>query len=343
MVSALLREMEMQREYLSGETIETIYFGGGTPSLLPSAQLESLLVGVSKNFTLAQSLEITLEANPDDLSPLLLKDLRAIGFNRLSIGIQSFDESVLIFFNRAHNAAQSITCIENARQAGFDNISIDLIYSIPQQSLAEWKENIVKAISLRPEHISAYALTIEDKTVLGHRQKKGLLQPLAENESAFQVELLIVELEGAGYIQYEISNFCRPGFYSKHNTSYWQQKKYVGLGPSAHSYDGITRQWNVASNHAYLNSIKKGALSFEKEVLTRSNKINEYIFTTLRTRWGCSVPYLTEVFDFTLDQRKLDKYTKQGLLRTENRTIFLTAKGKLLADHIAMDLFVDAG
>jgi oxygen-independent coproporphyrinogen-3 oxidase len=343
MVSALLKEMEMQREYLSGETIETIYFGGGTPSLLSSAQLESLLVGVSKNFTLAQSLEITLEANPDDLSPLLLMDLRAIGFNRLSIGIQSFDESVLIFFNRAHNAAQSITCIENARQAGFDNISIDLIYSIPQQSLAEWKENIVKAISLRPEHISAYALTIEDKTVLGHRQKKGLLKPLAENESAFQVELLIVELEGAGYNQYEISNFCRPGFYSKHNTSYWQQKKYVGLGPSAHSYDGITRQWNVANNHAYLNSIKKGALSFEKEVLTRSNKINEYIFTTLRTKWGCSVPYLTEVFDFTLDQRKLDKYTKQGLLRTENRTIFLTAKGKLLADHIAMDLFVDAG
>lgn len=343
MVTALLKEMEMQREYLSGETIETIYFGGGTPSLLSSAQLESLLVGVSKNFTLAQSLEITLEANPDDLSPLFLMDLRAIGFNRLSIGIQSFDESVLNFFNRAHHAAQSITCIENARQAGFDNISIDLIYSIPQQSLAEWKENIMKAISLRPEHISAYSLTIEDKTVLGHRQKKGLLQPLAENESAFQVELLIVELEGAGYIQYEISNFCRPGFYSKHNTSYWQQKKYVGLGPSAHSYDGITRQWNVANNHAYLNSIKKGALSFEKEVLTRSNKINEYIFTTLRTRWGCSVPYLTEVFAFTLDQRKLDKYAKQGLLRTENRTIFLTAKGKLLADHIAMDLFVDAG
>lgn len=343
MVTALLKEMEMQREYLAGEPIETIYFGGGTPSLLSSAQLESLLAGASKNFTLAQSLEITLEANPDDLSPLLLKDLRSIGINRLSIGIQSFDESVLKFFNRAHNAAQSVTSIENARQTGFDNISIDLIYSIPQQSLPKWKENIRKAISLRPEHISAYSLTIEDKTVLGHRLKKGLLQPLPENESALQVELLMAELEGAGYIQYEISNFCLPGFYSKHNTSYWQQKKYVGLGPSAHSYDGITRQWNVANNYAYLNSIKKGALSFEKEVLTRSNKINEYIFTTLRTRWGCSVPYLAKVFDFTLDQQKLDKYTQQGLLQTENRTIFLTAKGKLLADHIAMDLFVDAG
>ena len=343
MVTALLRELEMQREYLAGETIETIYFGGGTPSLLSSAQLGSLLVGTSKNFTLAPSLEITLEANPDDLSPLLLKDLRAIGINRLSIGIQSFDEFVLKFFNRAHNAAQSVTCIENARQAGFDNISIDLIYSIPQQSLSEWKENIRKAISLRPEHISAYSLTIEDKTVLGHRLKKGLLLPLPENESALQVELLMDELEGAGYIQYEISNFCLPGFYSKHNTSYWQQKKYVGLGPSAHSYDGITRQWNVANNHAYLSSIQRGALSFEKEVLTRSNKINEYIFTTLRTQWGCSVPYLAEVFDFTLDQQKLDKYTQQGLLQIENRTILLTAKGKLLADHIAMDLFVDAG
>lgn len=342
-VTALLKEMEMQQEYLAGELIETIYFGGGTPSLLSSAQLESLLVGASKNFTLAPSLEITVEANPDDLSPLLLKGLRAIGINRLSIGIQSFDESVLKFFNRAHNAAQSVTCIENARQAGFDNISIDLIYSIPQQSLPEWKENIKKAISLRPEHISAYSLTIEDKTVLGHRQKKGLLQPLPENESALQVELLMDELEGAGYIQYEISNFCLPGFYSKHNTSYWQQKKYVGLGPSAHSYDGITRQWNVANNHAYLSSIQRGALSFEKEVLTRSNKINEYIFTTLRTQWGCGVPYLAEVFDFTLDQQKLDKYTQQGLLQIENRTIFLTAKGKLLADHIAMDLFVDAG
>jgi len=343
LINQLVTELALQKDYLQGELIETIYLGGGTPSLLTAQELELLFTSIQKNYQVATDVEVTLEANPDDLNSQKLNEMKVAGVNRLSIGIQSFDENVLKFLNRAHNAAEALGCVNAAHKAGINNISIDLIYSIPGQDEEMLQKNLAIALALRPNHISAYSLTVEEKTVFGRWASKGELLAMEEDQSAQQFELVMDSLTQNGYLHYEISNYCLPGFQSKHNTSYWKGKKYLGLGPSAHSYNGGTRQFNISNNHLYLKSIQKGIVPFEQEVLTNENKINEYLFTSLRTEWGCDLNYLAEQFGHDLaTQNKpyLNQLVASNLITLIDNTITLTRAGKLLADRIASDLFV---
>jgi len=288
--------------------------------------------------------EITLEANPDDLSIENLKMLKTAGVNRLSIGIQSFEDDILRFLNRAHSSVQAADCLKDARTVGFDNISIDLIYAIPDQNKILWKKNVELAIASSPEHISAYSLTIEEKTVFGSRLKSGKLRAEPDEEAALQMEILIDRLGQAGYEQYEISNFCKQGSYSRHNSNYWRQQKYLGIGPSAHSYDNVSRQHNIKNNSLYIKAIEQREIPFEKEILSRADHINEYLMTTLRTSLGCNLDYLIERFDFDLLESKKREFNlcqELHLLEKKDRTVVLTQKGKLLADKIASDFFVE--
>lgn len=344
LVDALCRELQLQRKYLRDASLETVYFGGGTPSLLTEAELAKILDTIHKNFLVRDHAEITLEANPDDLSRDKLKILKATGINRLSIGIQSFDDHVLQKLNRSHSSAQASECVDLARTVGFDNISIDLIYAIPSQNQVLWEKNIDKAISISPEHISAYTLTIEEKTVFGNWLKSGRLKVESDEAAASQMEILIERLGEAGYEQYEISNFCRTGFHSRHNSNYWKQQEYLGVGPSAHSYNKESRQYNIRNNSLYIRAIEKGQVPFEKETLSRTNQINEYLLTTLRTSWGCDLDYLSQYFDFDLPnsrKKELDQFQALQLLERRGQIILLTQKGKLLADKIAADFFVE--
>lgn len=341
---ALGTEVRLQKDYLNGEIVKTIYFGGGTPSLLASKELDKILNTISRHFNIDANPEITLEANPDDLTAEKLLDLIHVGVNRLSIGIQSFDAEVLKFLNRAHDAATALTCVSLARDAGFDNLSVDLIYSIPGQSNAAWKKNLEQVIQLSPEHISSYSLSIEEKTTFGHWQRTGKLKATEEELAAQQFEILMEELELAGYEQYEISNFSKPGCHSRHNSSYWEQQHYLGIGPSAHSYNGHTRQFNVLNNHLYIKSLAEDKISFELEILTAANKINEYIFTTLRTSRGCDLLKLKREHGYEIETKNpgyLNKIIQNKLVIVENDIIKLTRSGKLLADKIASDLFAE--
>jgi len=338
---AIAKELALQSKYLQGERISTLYWGGGTPSLLTEAELQIILDSVHKHFSVEEDLEQTLEANPDDLTKDKLVLLRSLGFNRLSIGIQSFDDEVLKFFNRAHSANEALKCMELARDAGFNNISIDLIYAIPGQSVEDWKKTTETALTLQPEHISAYSLTIEEKTVFGNWNKKGKLKPAEENDAALHFTTLMEMLEQNGYEHYEISNFCKPGFHSRHNSSYWKQTHYLGVGPSAHSYNSVSRQANVSNNSLYQKSIEAGIVPAEIELLTRENKINEYIFTTLRTAWGCDLSHLKENYGYDLASNGIvQKMKDQDWVNQQGTILFLTRKGKLLADQIASDLFI---
>jgi len=343
LVKAMVKELELQKEYLKQENISTIYFGGGTPSLLSADELQLLLDKIHTLHTVSPDTEITLEANPDDLSQEKLSNLRYLGINRLSIGIQSFDEQVLKFFNRAHNATEAIKCIEDSRKAGFHNLSLDLIYAVPGQSHEQWKENILTALKLQPEHLSSYNLTIEEKTAFGNWFKNGKLRPVEEEFAAEEFEILMDEMERAGYEHYEISNFCKPDFHSRHNSNYWKQEKYLGIGPSAHSYDGESRQFNVSNNVAYIKALNEGKLPFEKERLSQRDKINEYIFTTLRTSWGCDLNYLKKELAhdlISIQSTYLDQLLKDNLVIIAADKLKLTRKGKLFADKIASDLFI---
>jgi oxygen-independent coproporphyrinogen-3 oxidase len=267
-------ELKLQKGYLRDRVLSTIYFGGGTPSLLRQPELEIIFEGIHSIYSAVDRAEISLEANPDDLTKEKLAELRQLGINRLSIGVQSFDDAILKFLNRAHDSDEATRCIAAARSEGLNNISVDLIYAIPGQPQERWKKNIEKVLHLSPEHVSAYALTIEKKTAFGQQQKKGQLHPVSEEIAAEQFELLMDMMQAAGYEQYEISNFCRPGFHSRHNTSYWQQVPYLGIGPSAHSYDGESRQFNISNNSLYRKAIENNTVPCEREVLTRENRIN---------------------------------------------------------------------
>ncbi len=344
LISCMVKELSLQKDYLKGERLETIYFGGGTPSLLTTAEMETLLQAVHSNYPTITSPEITVEANPDDLTSEKLVALKQLGVNRLSIGIQSFDDAVLKFLNRAHDSYEAVRCVDDARVAGFNNISVDLIYAIPGQNQNTWEKNMRQALLLLPEHLSSYSLTIEEKTVFGKRQKKGTLHAVEEDLAAILFERLMDITQQAGYEQYEISNFCKPGFYSRHNSSYWKQKKYLGIGPSAHSYDGPSRQFNVSNNALYSKAIEQDNIPFEREVLTQENKINEYIFTTLRTVWGCDLEKVKLEFGvdlYRINQAYLGDLQEKGMAVMENQTLKLTRSGKLLADRIASDLFID--
>lgn len=341
---ALAAELSLQKNYLKGEELKTIYLGGGTPSLLSGEELEIIFTAIYAHYKVDSQPEITLEANPDDLTPEKLAELKHIGVNRLSIGIQSFDSDVLKFLNRAHDATAALNCVMLARDAGFDNLSIDLIYAIPGQDNSAWKKNLYQAISLSPEHISSYSLSIEKKTAFGQWLRSGKLKATDEEIAAQQFEILMEELENAGYEHYEISNFSKPRFHSRHNSSYWEQQHYLGIGPSAHSYNGHTRQFNILNNPQYIKSISDNRIPFEIEILTPANKINEYIFTTLRTNRGCDLQKLKLEHGYdikTVNPSYLDNIIHTKLAIMDNHILKLTRSGKLLADKIASDLFAD--
>ncbi|HEX8041001.1 MAG TPA: radical SAM family heme chaperone HemW [Chryseosolibacter sp.] len=343
MIRMMAEEILLQRDYLEGESLQTIYFGGGTPSLLDPSEVRLLLTAIFNSHPVSPGAEITLEANPDDLTLARLRDFKSVGINRLSIGVQSFDDEILTYLNRAHQARTAIESVDAAVKAGFENISIDLIYAIPGLTEQAWDRNLSDAIGLNPQHISAYGLTIEEKTVFGNWQRKGRLQPVAETLAAAQLERLMDRLSAAGYEQYEISNFAKPGFQSRHNSSYWRGVKYLGIGPSAHSYNLISRQFNVANNHLYLRSIKEGNVPCQVEILNRRDHVNEYILTTLRTDKGCNVTLLRRNFGYDLLGLHKD-YIRQlqshDLVTIEDESLRLTNAGRLLADKISSDLFL---
>jgi oxygen-independent coproporphyrinogen-3 oxidase len=343
LVDALCREIDLRQEYLKDEKISTIYFGGGTPSILNYSELEKISNKVKEHFEIAPNAEITLEANPDDLTLEKIKELKKAGINRLSIGIQSFFDEDLITMNRSHTASQAIAAVQNAKSGGINNISIDLIYGLPNLTKEKWAYNLEQAFKLDVLHLSAYCLTIEAKTAFNHFLKKGKITLPQEPETIGQFELLMLEAEKHNFIHYEISNFCKDGLQSKHNSSYWTNEFYLGIGPSAHSYNGISRQFNVANNAKYIKGINAGSPEVEIEILTEENKFNEYIMTRLRTAWGVSPGFISNGFgEETLNifLSGAEPYISSGHLQWKQDSLILTQKGKLLADKIASDLFV---
>ncbi len=343
LIDAMVSEMELRRNYLADPTIHTLYFGGGTPSMLRPEAIGKLIHAAHDLFEVAGQAEVTLEANPDDLSIEHLRALKSLGINRLSIGIQSFHDRVLAFLNRAHDGKTAIAAVDNARKAGFENISIDLIYGIPDVDTTAWMADIQQAINLAPEHISAYSLTIEPQTVFGHRASKGKLAAISDDISAAHLEVLAEQLEHAGFEQYEVSNFCKPGMESKHNSSYWKQHPYLGIGPSAHSYDLRSRQHNVANNHLYLRSLGQGVIPCETEALSHAEHVNEYLLTTLRTKWGSDLGMLHTRYGYNVMQLHtgfIQSLLTSRLAVVENDVLRLTRAGRLLADEITARLFL---
>jgi putative oxygen-independent coproporphyrinogen III oxidase len=342
MVQALLKEIRLQQNYLAGQQVSSIYFGGGTPSLLPVADLQALLQELRLLFNITPDVEITLEANPDDLTAEKLEELKSAGINRLSIGVQSFHEEDLRWMNRAHNSQQAMQCITLAKAAGFNNITIDLIYGGPTLTDEGWQENVQQAIALQVPHLSCYALTVEAGTALDSFIKKKKMAAVDPDKAARHFELLMHWMQAAGYEHYEISNFALPGWHSRHNSSYWQGKSYLGIGPSAHSFNGSSRQWNIANNATYIKSIQQGKVPFELETLTPAMALNEYIMTSLRTAAGCNLQWVAETFGGPL-RLQLEKASQQflqnGWMLREADTLRLTPQGKLFADGIAAELF----
>lgn len=339
---ALLKEIVMQQNYLQQEPVHTIYFGGGTPSLLSQQELEQIMAQLRQTFHIAAGAEITLEANPDDISAVQLTNWKQAGINRLSIGIQSFFEEDLLWMNRAHNAAQARHCIQLAREAGFYNISIDLIYGTPGLTDEKWRENVNTALAFDIPHLSCYALTVEPGTALQKMIDLHKKEPVDPEKQARQFLLLMQWLQEAGYEHYEISNFAKPGYASQHNSSYWAGTTYLGLGPSAHSFNGTSRQWNVANNAVYLQSIAAGKPAFDIENLTVTQRLNEYIMTALRTQTGLDTGYVAKHFgeaaSLQIDKSSYKYIASEKLLRKGN-LLQLTTEGKLFADGIAADLF----
>jgi oxygen-independent coproporphyrinogen III oxidase len=341
LVKALAIEASREKEYLAGEALDTIYFGGGTPSILEIGDLELLLTTIRKDYSITPGVEITLEANPDDISAEKLRAWRDLGINRLSIGVQSFFEEELRWMNRAHNAEQAINNLELARKE-FDNITIDLIYGSPLLTDEMWKQNVETAIEMDIPHLSCYALTVEEKTPLHKLINTSKAADVDNDKQARQFLLLMEWLREKGYEHYEVSNFAKPGFRSRHNSSYWKGQKYLGLGPSAHSYNGSERRWNLANNNVYLKSINEGTSQRELELLSPAQKLNEFVMISLRTMEGIDLDQLQE--QFGVDERRrieteVEKYVKHQLVQYDHPFVRLTDEGMLRADGIASELF----
>jgi oxygen-independent coproporphyrinogen-3 oxidase len=344
LVEAIVREIELRRAYLGpNATLETIYFGGGTPSLLTADELAQLFEAIHRHFVVAPQAEITLEANPDDLSDAKLRELQQAGINRLSIGLQSFYEPHLRLMNRAHTAGESTTAVRRAQDAGFENISIDLIYGVPAPGHHIWETDLANAFALGVPHVSAYALTIEPGTAFGHRLQKGTFKAAPDEFVATQFEALLVAMRAHGYEQYEISNFCQPGRESRHNSNYWHGVPYLGLGPSAHSYDGQNRQATLANNPQYVAAVlERGDVPVTLDVLSATDRANEYLLTTLRTARGCDLAHLRTHHGLDLPATRaayLAELQANGWATIQNEVLTLTDAGKLLADHITLELF----
>ncbi|PXX25944.1 oxygen-independent coproporphyrinogen-3 oxidase [Arenibacter sp. ARW7G5Y1] len=342
MISALIKELVLRKEEFKDEVVQTIYFGGGTPSVLDTAEIDLIIGAVYSNYTVVADPEITLEANPDDLSLDKIMELARSPINRLSIGIQSFFGEDLKMMNRAHNAKEAEDCIGLAIKY-FDNISIDLIYGIPGMTNERWISNIEKALDFGVPHISSYALTVEPKTALKTFIEKGLIPPVDDELAEAHFHILVRKLEEEGFVNYEISNFGKPAYFSRNNTAYWQGKKYLGIGPSAHSYDGIRRGWNINNNAKYIKALALNQLPMEVETLSITDRYNEYIMTGLRTIWGVSLDRIesdfgTEYLSYLV--QGADKRIADGLLYMENGNLLVSKKGKFLSDGIAADLFM---
>jgi oxygen-independent coproporphyrinogen-3 oxidase len=343
MVDAILIELELRRDYLQGQALGSIYFGGGTPSLLDLTDLEKIFNKINSLYQLLPDAEITLEANPDDLTPEKIRDLKNYTpVNRLSIGIQSFADADLQWMNRAHTARHAQACLEGVFAAGFQDITIDLIYGAPTTPDAQWAENLNIAMQYDLPHLSCYCLTVEEGTALGSFVRKGLQPPVDEERAARQFEYLVETMAQHGYEHYEISNFAKPGHYARHNSSYWNNESYLGVGPAAHSFDGISRQWNVANNAAYIKSMGEGKTCFEREVLTQTQRYNEYLMTAFRTIWGVEeakiqafgAPYSTSFTEM------VQPFLMSGTIERLGGNYRLSRAGKLLADRVVMELFV---
>jgi oxygen-independent coproporphyrinogen-3 oxidase len=343
LIAAMHKELDLRKDYLQGEKIKTIYFGGGTPSVLESDEIKRILDHIHRVFEVEKEAEVTLEANPDDLTPSMIRGLKESTVNRLSIGIQSFRDKDLKMMNRAHNASQADYAVKASQDGGFENITIDLIYSIPGLSMREWKMNLETAIQLHVQHISAYSLTIEPGTVFGNYQSKGKLIAVDQDFSGDQFLTMIETLNKAGFDQYEVSNFCLPDFESKHNSAYWNGARYLGIGPSAHSFDGESRQWNIANNSVYVRFLEKNEMNFEREILDERTRINEYIMTGLRTKWGIDNELLRSKYHFDLFkeyEEMIFELKHKGKLNIDESTMRLTKEGLLMADRIASDFFI---
>ena len=340
-VRAVCRELEMRKDYLEGEDIETIYLGGGTPSQLFREELEEIFNHIYKVYPVREDAEITLEANPDDLTPEYVAMLRQLPINRISMGIQTFQEETLNLLHRRHTATQAIEAFRRCREAGFQNISIDLMYGLPGETLETWKEDLQQAIALRPEHISAYHLIYEEDTVLWKLREQHQVEEADEDLSVLLFSTLIEQLSEAGYQHYEISNFCLPGLHSRHNSSYWTGKKYLGCGPSAHSFNGVSRQWNVASLDDYLKGVEWGQLDYEVEELDLYTRYNDFVLTSIRTCWGMPLSTLRSDFGEELYRyclRMAKPHLDQGVLEKSEDVLKLTRKGIFVSDGIMSDL-----
>ena len=342
LIKSIIKEMELRKNYLKNLSISTVYFGGGTPSILEKEEIKKILNQIYKVFNINDDAEITMECNPEDINLSKLKFLKTIGFNRLSIGVQSFNNSDLKLLNRTHNSSQAINCILQAKKIGFKNISIDLIYGLPNQSLKKWKLNMVELFKLDVSHFSAYQLTVEKNTFLNKLLNKGEIQLPKENTVLSQYKLLLKMSKKFGYINYEISNFGKANYFSEHNISYWRNNYYIGIGPSAHSYNGVERRWNVSSNSKYINNINDEKIFYKKEILSKNQKYNEYVFTSLRTIYGVDSKYIERKFGKKIKDHFIREIKKWEALKLNkiNTKYFLNNEGKLHADTISSDLFI---
>ena len=343
LLEAMHKELEMQQNYLRQEPIETIYFGGGTPSLIGAEAVTKLIDTISQYHKVSPNAEITLEANPDDLDKASVQELNRSGINRFSIGIQSFFEEDLRWMNRAHNATEADSSVKRVQDAGFENITLDLIYGYPLLTDEKWKKNIEKTLELGVPHVSAYSMTVEPRTALAAFINKGKQQIMDDAQSAEQYLMLMEMLKSGGFEHYETSNFAKPGCYSRHNTNYWKGVPYLGIGPSAHSFDTRNRQWNVANNAKYIQEIASGKVPAEIETLSLADRLNEYIMTSLRTMWGLDLQKAEQDFGSELRQQieeSLSEFVDKGYVLLNNNSAVLSTEGKLFADHIASELFI---
>ena len=341
-VEALKKEMVLRKNYL-GETVKTIYFGGGTPSLLSVKNIEEILDLLNKNYEIISSPEITLEINPDTIDREKMSSLKQMGINRMSVGIQSFDDEDLRYLGRRHDSRHAMQVLEDLKHTDFEKITLDLIYGMPTLTEEKWNKNLDIFFSTGITHLSAYALTVEPKTILGQRIEKGELQSVSEEETIRHYNILVERTKENDFEHYEISNFAKEGFRSQHNSIYWRDEKYLGLGPSAHSYDGNSRQWNISNLTKYIQLVGNSEDYFEKEILSLEDKFNEYVMTSLRTSWGCDIEKIERDYGKSYAHhflKNIKKYLENGEMLKENNTYFLSEEGKLFADGIAADLFL---
>jgi oxygen-independent coproporphyrinogen-3 oxidase len=342
-IKALLSEAEMRKDYTRSEEISTIYIGGGTPSVLSVKEVKTIFDCLFRNYSVNKNCEVTFEMNPDDVNIPYLLGIKKLGVNRISLGIQSWRDKDLTMLNRRHDSAQAERALKDVFKAGFDNVSVDLIYGIPGLGTADWGRNIDITFSYDIKHLSAYHLTIEEGTPLARMKKKGIIEEIDEEESSSQFNLLVEKAINAGFIQYEISNFAKTGYFSAHNTNYWKQVNYLGLGPSAHSFNGYSRQWNISDIKGYIKAVNSGNQFFGREDIDNKTRFNEYIMTSLRTMWGIDLEYVEKTFekegyDYVLNMA--DKFINYGLMRKEADALILTNQGKMISDNIISEFML---